>query len=117
MGDGFGGKSHWRCAGGCSASFRFEGKPDRYDIAVQYFDERDGVSRYKLFAGGRPIAEWLADDTLPSDRPNGHTSTRKTVTGVALRTGDEIRIEVTTGANDHADIDYIEITSAGRSTQ
>ena len=99
----------------CSASFRFEGKPDRYDIAVQYFDERDGVSRYKLFAGGRPIAEWLADDTLPSDRPNGHTSTRKTVTGVALQPGDEIRIQAKPDANDRADIDYVEITSAARS--
>jgi alpha-glucuronidase len=96
----------------CSASFRFDGKPDRYDIAVQYFDERDGVSRYKLFAGGRPIAEWLANDTLPSDRPNGHTSTRKTATSVALRPGDEIRLEVRTDANDHADIDYVEITPA-----
>jgi hypothetical protein len=77
---------------------------------VQYFDERDGVSRYKLLAGGRPIAEWLADDALPSDRPNGHTSTRKTTTGVALRTADEIRIEAKPDANDHADIDYVEIT-------
>jgi len=94
----------------CSASFRFEGQPDQYDIAVQYFDERDGASRYKLFAGDRPIAEWLADDTLPSDKPNGHTSTRKTVTGVALRPGDKIRIEAKADANDHADIDYVEIT-------
>jgi len=101
----------------CSAGFRFEGKPDRYDLAVQYFDEMEGVSRYTLFAGGRPIAEWLADDTLPSDRPNGHTSTRKTTTGVSLRTGDEIRIEVRTDANDHGDVDYVEITSAGRSAQ
>jgi alpha-glucuronidase len=101
----------------CSASFRFEGKPDRYDIAVQFFDERDGVSRYKLFAGGRPIAEWLADDTLPSDRPNGHTSTRKTVTGVSLGTGDEIRIEVRTDANDHGDVDYVEIKPAARPAQ
>jgi alpha-glucuronidase len=94
----------------CSASFRYDGKPGQYDIAVQYFDERDGVSRYKLLAGGRPIAEWLADDALPSDRPNGHTSTRKTTTGVALRTADEIRIEAKPDANDHADIDYVEIT-------
>jgi alpha-glucuronidase len=101
----------------CSASFRFEGKPGWYEVVVQYFDEKDGVSRFHLFAGGRPIADWLASDTLPSDRPNGHTSTRKTVTGVALRTGDEIRIEAKPDGNDHADIDYVEITpmSAGRS--
>jgi alpha-glucuronidase len=72
----------------CSASFRFDGRPDLYDSSVKYFDERDGGSRYKLFAGGRPIAEWLADDTLPSDRPNGQTSTRKAAAGVELRPGD-----------------------------
>jgi alpha-glucuronidase len=96
----------------CSAAFRFEGKPDQYDIAVQYFDGNDGASRYRLFAGGRPIAEWLANGTLPSDKPNGHTSTRKTTAGVAMRTGDEIRIEATPDANDHADVDYVEITPA-----
>ena len=94
----------------CSARFRFEGQPGRYDIAVQYFDERDGASLYKLFAGGRVVAEWLADDSLPSDQPNGHTSTRKTVKGIALLPGDEIRIEARTDGQEHADIDYVEIT-------
>ena len=98
----------------CSASFRFEGRPGRYEIAVQYFDERDGASLYKLFAGGRVVAEWLADDSLPSDQPNGHTSTRKTVKGIALLPGDEIRIEARTDGQEHADIDYVEITARHR---
>ena len=98
----------------CSARFRFEGQPGRYDIAVQYFDERDGASLYKLFAGGRVVAEWLADDSLPSDQPNGHTSTRKTVKGIALLPGDEIRIEARTDGQEHADIDYVEITARHR---
>jgi alpha-glucuronidase len=94
----------------CSASFRFEGPPGTYDIAVQYFDEPGGVSRYKLSAAGRVVAEWLAGDNLPSDRPNGDTSTRKTVKNVALKPGDEIRIDARTDGNDHADVDYVEIT-------
>jgi alpha-glucuronidase len=94
----------------CSASFRFDGKAGRYDIVVRYFDERDGVSRYKLSVAGRDVAEWLANDTLPSDQPNGHTSTRKVVTGVSLRPDDEIRIEASTDGKDRADIDYVEIT-------
>jgi alpha-glucuronidase len=77
---------------------------------VQYFDERDGVSTYRLSVGGQLIDEWLANDDLPSDKPNGHTSTRRTVAGVALRPDDEIRIEAATGARDRADIDYVEIT-------
>jgi alpha-glucuronidase len=94
----------------CSATFRWEGIPGWYRIAVQYFDERDGVSSYRLSVAGQLIDEWLANDNLPSDTPNGHTSTRRTVTGVALRPGDDIRIEATTGAKDRADIDYLEIT-------
>ncbi|HLN03794.1 MAG TPA: alpha-glucuronidase family glycosyl hydrolase [Bryobacteraceae bacterium] len=96
----------------CAARFRFEGNPGRYDVAVQYFDERTGVAHYKLTAGGKPIAEWVADDTLPSDQPNGHTSTRKMVRGVTLHGGDEIRIEARPDQKDHADIDYVEITGA-----
>ena len=94
----------------CSAAFRWKGTPGWYRIAVQYFDERDGVARYRLFVGEQLIDEWLADDDLPSDAPNGHTSTRRTVTGIALRPGDEIRIEGATDAKDRADIDYLEIT-------
>jgi alpha-glucuronidase len=94
----------------CSAAFRWKGTPGWYRIAVQYFDERDGVSIYRLSVGGQLIDEWLANDDLPSDKPNGHTSTRRTVAGVALRPDDEIRIEAATGARDRADIDYVEIT-------
>jgi len=96
----------------CAASFRFEGNPGQYDIAVQYFDERTGVARYKVTAGSKLIAEWAADDSLPSDQPNGHTSTRKTVRGITLSSGDEIRIEAQPDQKDHADIDYVEITAA-----
>ena len=94
----------------CSARFRWKGTPGWYRIAVQYFDERDGVSSYRLSAGGQLIDQWLANNDLPSDKPNGHTSTRRTVTGVALRPGDEVRIEAATGAKDRADVDYMEIT-------
>jgi alpha-glucuronidase len=94
----------------CSAAFQWKGKPGRYQIAVQYFDEREGVSSYRLSVGAQLIDQWLADDNLPSDKPNGHTSTRRTITGVALRPGDEIRIDANTDAKDRADVDYVEIT-------
>lgn len=94
----------------CAASLQWKGKPGWYRVAVQYFDERDGVSSYRLSVGGQLIDEWLANNNLPSDKPNGHTSTRRTITGVALRPGDEIRIDAKTDAKDRADIDYVEIT-------
>jgi alpha-glucuronidase len=93
----------------CSAAFQWKGKPGWYQIAVQYFDESDGVSSYRLSVNSQLIDEWLANNDLPSDKPNGHTSTRRTITGVALRPGDGIRIDATPDAKDRADIDYVDI--------
>jgi alpha-glucuronidase len=94
----------------CAATMAWKGATGRYRIIVQYFDERDGVSSYRLLVSGHAINQWVANNDLPSDKPNGHTSTRRVVSGVALRAGDEIRIEATTGGKDRADIDYVEIT-------
>jgi alpha-glucuronidase len=92
----------------CSAERRFDGTAGWYRIAVQYFDVNGGAARYKLSVGKQPVDVWLADDNLPSDQPNGNTSTRHTISGIALRAGDEIRIEATPDGNDRAVLDYIE---------
>jgi alpha-glucuronidase len=97
----------------CAATFHWSGTPGWYRIAVQYFDEKDGVSSYRLFVGKQLVDEWLANNDLPSNKPNGHTSTRRTVTGVALRPGDDIRVETTTDGKDRADIDYVETAPDG----
>ena len=110
-----GGKAAGCSNGPCQASFRFDGKPGWYDIAIQYFDESGGASRYRLIVAGQHVSEWVSNDDLPSDKPNGHTSTRHTTAGIALRPGDEIRIEATPDANDHADIDYVAIKPASES--
>ena len=94
----------------CSAAVEWKGSPGWYRMVVQYFDERHGVSHYRLSVAGQTIAEWMSDNDLPSDQPNGHTSTRRTIDGVALRPGDELRIEASTDAQDRADVDYIEVT-------
>ena len=96
----------------CAASFRFEGGAGRYDIAVQYFDEQTGVAHYTIAIAGKLVAEWEAGDDLPSDQPNGHTSTRKTLRGILLRTGDMVRIEGRPDRKDRAALDYVEITAA-----
>jgi hypothetical protein len=73
------------------------------------------VADYRPVLDGRAVAEWQANDTLPSDQPNGHTSTRKTVRGILLRTGDEVRLETKPDRKDHADLDYVEVApAAGR---
>jgi alpha-glucuronidase len=99
------------------ASFRYSEEPGRYDLAVQFFDENDGVSDFRLFVGGQEIDSWKADDQLPSSRPDAHTSIRHNCRNVALRTGDEIRIEATAQAGEQACLDYIEITKSRNGTK
>ena len=57
-----------------------DGPPGSYDLHVQYFDEEDGVSRFKLFVADRLIDEWQADNRLPTPTtlPDAHSSMRRT---------------------------------------
>ena len=95
--------------GSCSASFRFDGEAGKHDVAVQYFDQNTGISRYKLFVTDRLVDSWAADDQLPSDKMNGHTSTRYTIDDVLLRPGDVVRIEGVPNGGEPAPLDYVEI--------
>ena len=93
----------------CSASFKFERPSGTYEVAVQYFDLNHGASHFDLFVNDRRIDSWAADDHLPSDQMNGHTSTRRTVSGVNLRAGDVVRIVGHPDGGESAPIDYVEI--------
>jgi alpha-glucuronidase len=112
--DASGGKAV-ACAAGtasCSASTKFEGAPGWYTLRVQYFDQANGVSRYRVWIGTQLADEWSADLKLPSNRLDSTSSTRRTIAAVALRPGDEIRIEGIPGAPELAAFDYLEILPA-----
>ena len=47
--------------------------------------------------------------TIPARRLDGGASTRRVIAGVALRPGDEIRIEGFPDGEDPAALDYVEI--------
>jgi len=96
----------------CEANTTFTRPDGWYNIAVQYFDLHEGVSHFTLDVNGSPVDAWAADDTLPSDKLNGHTSTRHTTAGIALHRGDRIRIVGEPGGNEQAPLDYLEITPA-----
>ena len=98
----------------CAASFRYEGKPGWYDVSVQYFDQNNGTSRFKLFIAGQLVNEWAADDVLPTSKMDAHSSTRRKVTGLALRPGDAIRIAGFPDGGEGAPIDYLEIRPTRR---
>jgi alpha-glucuronidase len=93
----------------CAAGFHYDGLPGWYTFGVQYFDQEDGVSRYRLLVNSQPVDEWLATDRIPTRKTDSSSSTRRTTRGIALRPGDEVRIEGIPDGGEPAAIDYVEI--------
>ena len=93
----------------CAATFHFKGTAGRYEMNVQYFDQNNGKAKLLVLLNGHVLDEWVADDTLPSAKLGGDTSTRRQIAGVLLRPGDEICIEGIPDAGELAALDYVEI--------
>jgi alpha-glucuronidase len=93
----------------CAARMRFNGTPGWYELDVEYFDQSNGVSKYRVFVGNQLVDEWLADAHLPATQPNADSSSRRRISGIALRPGDEIRIEGVPDGGERAPLDYMEI--------
>ena len=84
---------------------------------MQYFDQNNGISAFKLFVADQLVDEWKADDHLPSQKPDGSSATRRVIGGLALRPGDQIRIEGTPDGQEYAPLDYIEIINSEKDQQ
>jgi alpha-glucuronidase len=95
----------------CSARFRFARPTGQYELNVQYFDQNNGESKFRILVNGQKIDEWVASDHLPAAKPNGDSSTRRSIRPLVLRTGDDIRIEGVPDAEERAPFDYVEIGS------
>jgi hypothetical protein len=61
----------------------------------------------------RPIASWHGDDHLPSDKTDGNTSTRQTVSDVTLAAGDAVTIIGHLEHGEPAPIGYVELRKSG----
>jgi Alpha-glucuronidase len=96
-------------AKGCWATYRFSGEPGEWEIDLQYFDQNDGASRFRVFVNGRKVDEWVADDHLPAKRMGGDSSRRRRIHNITLRTGDQVRIEGIPDGEEKAGLDYVEI--------
>jgi len=96
-------------ASGCSATFRYSGAAGVFQIRVRYFDQNAGISHFRALIGNRVIGEWTANDRVPTRKIDSSSSTLRAIEGIALRPGDEIRIEGTPDGGETAALDYIEI--------
>jgi alpha-glucuronidase len=93
----------------CTAKTKFDGVAGWYEIDVEYFDLNDGVAKFRVFVGDQLVDEWNAERHLPGRDVSADESVRRRIKGVALRPGDEIRIEGVADKDDKASLDYIEI--------
>ncbi len=93
----------------CTASFHSDRPAGTYDIDVQYFDQNNGESKFRVFVNDLKVDEWVANDHLPATKPGGDSSTRRRVSALALRPEDEIRIEGTPSGDERAPLDYVEL--------
>jgi len=116
--DASGGKAVACASGTCSAAVKFDGAAGWYRLNVQYFDQTNGAAHFKVWIGKQLVDEWWGDMHLPLSRPpeklDSTTSTRRVIGEIALRPGDEIRIEGTPDGGDWAALDYVEILAAGK---
>jgi alpha-glucuronidase len=101
------------CAAGtaaCTAAMQYNGAAGWFALHVQYFDQPTGVSRYRAYVGKQLVDEWAASEPrVPARKMDSSASTRRLIPGIALRPGDEIRIEGTPDGRETAGLDYIEI--------
>jgi alpha-glucuronidase len=109
-----GGKTVTCAAVQCRAATQFTGKRGRYDLSVEYFDQNNGAAQYEIAISAKTVGQWTADMPLPTNKLNGHSSTRHTVRDVKLAPGDEIRIIGKPQGGEVAGLDYLEIRPASK---
>jgi alpha-glucuronidase len=93
----------------CQATAVLQRPVGWYNVTVQYFDQNNGASRFQLFLNRQQIGTWIADDDLPSNLPNGHTSTRHVIPRVAIRPGDVLRLVGSPNGGEAAPVDYLQL--------
>jgi alpha-glucuronidase len=93
----------------CTARFVFEGSAGRHEVRIRYFDQNNGAARFRILLNGQLLDQWVASDRLPTQKIDGTSSSLRIVTAVALKSGDEIRIEGSPDGGESAALDYVEI--------
>jgi alpha-glucuronidase len=104
-----GGKAVECASARCSATFVYTGAAGVHQIRVRYFDQNNGTAHFRALVGDKVISEWAAADRNPSRKIDSSSSALQAIEKIALRPGDEIRIEGTPDGGETAALDYLEI--------
>jgi alpha-glucuronidase len=93
----------------CTATYSYQGDSGWHELRVRYFDQNNGAARFRVLLNGEAIDTWTASDRVPAAKIDSSTSALRILPRIALRPGDEIRIEGTPDGGEFAALDYIEI--------
>jgi alpha-glucuronidase len=104
-----GGKAVECAAARCATTFMYRGASGVFQVRVRYFDQNTGVARFRALVGNRVIDQWTAADRVPTRRVDSSSSALRVIKGIALKPGDEIRIEGTPDGGETAALDYVEV--------
>ncbi len=99
-----------------SVAYVYTGISGIYDIAVQYWDENDGNSSYRIFVADSMVAAWTASADSGSAEANAQTLSTYVIENISLEPVQEIKIRGIINGNEPARIDFVEITRVPEST-
>jgi hypothetical protein len=80
----------------------FTGASGTYTMVVRYMDENDGRSTFTARVNGAVVDTWTAD-------VDDHVWRTRTIGGVSIPSGAQLRVEGARESGEHARIDYVEI--------
>jgi hypothetical protein len=83
------------------ATSKFNYPTGVYDIIVSYADEKNGQGNLFLFVRGKLKSKWTLSEDVGCWR-------RKTISGIKIRNGDEIKIVGVASGSESARVDFIE---------
>jgi alpha-glucuronidase len=90
----------------------------KYDIAVQYFDIKGGVSEWEAYLNNRTLGRWIGnlEDTISRQPPtvvDGDASARITFRNVCVAKGDTLKIVGKADGAELAPLDYVAVLPRG----
>ena len=89
-------------------STEFTGQSGIYDIVVGYYDGNNGIAQLSATLDGVQLDSWLSDKDLGSKDVERQTFTTRTITDVAINSGDVFGLQSTRDSDDYGAIDYVE---------
>jgi hypothetical protein len=90
-----------KTSGSGTAKSLFASASGVYDIIISYVDEKEGQGTLTLTVGGKQKATWKLSEDVGCWR-------RKTIPGIKVKSGDEIKITGIANGKEYARVDYIE---------